>query len=81
MIEAYISMLPMAPEVEMSVEDETQATERKRDRERREKALAEREKHVREEKRRQNRDLRHGKDILRQEEIEMERVMRASRNS
>jgi len=76
MIEAYISTLPMAPEAGMSVEDETQVKERRRDRERREKALMEREKRVQEEKRRQNRELRHGKDILRQEEIEMERVMK-----
>lgn len=65
MIETYISMLPKAPEAGISVEDEAKAVERKRDRERREKALAEREKHVQEQKRRLHRELRHGKDILR----------------
>ena len=80
MIEAYISILPMAPEGGLSVEDEKQATEKKRDRERREKALAEREKRVQEEKRRQKRELQR-KYIHRQGEIEMDGAMRAPGNT
>ncbi|KAF2135899.1 uncharacterized protein K452DRAFT_329983 [Aplosporella prunicola CBS 121167] len=80
MIEAYISTLPPAPEATGQPSEELEEVERrKRDRERREKALAEREKRVQEEKWRQRKDLEYGKGRLKEEEEELKRAMRVGK--
>jgi hypothetical protein len=75
LIEAYISTLGPPPESRDVETDEAQ----KKDRERREKALAERERSVRDAKRKQERDLAFGKDRLRAEEQELERAMKVDK--
>jgi len=76
LINTYISTLPPAPEgVVYSAEEEAERAKKWAERERREKALADRERRVREEKRRQERDLAYGKGRLREEEAEIERAM------
>lgn len=80
MIEAYISTLPPAPEATGQSTEALEEAERKRqDRERREKALADRERRVQEEKRRQQRDLAYGKGRLREEEEQLNRAMRVGK--
>ncbi|KAK8189896.1 uncharacterized protein BKA78DRAFT_145128 [Phyllosticta capitalensis] len=80
LIEAYISTLPPAPEPTGQSAEELEEAERKRvERERREKALAERERRVQEEKRRQQRDLAYGKGRLREEEEELNRAMKVGK--
>lgn len=77
LIETYISTLPPAPEQENMTAEEYEEQERKKtEREKREKALAEREKHVQEEKRRQRGDLMRGKHLLKEGEAEIEEAMR-----
>ena len=78
LLEAYISTLPPAPESTPEEETESAIKERK-DRERRQKALEDREKHVAEEKRRQKRELEMGKGRLREEEAEIARAMNISK--
>ncbi|KAF2030433.1 hypothetical protein EK21DRAFT_65437 [Setomelanomma holmii] len=76
LIETYISTLPPAPEGRVrSVEEEAQRAKKSAERERRERALADRERRVREEKRKQERDLAYGKGRLREEEAEIERAL------
>jgi hypothetical protein len=76
LINTYISTLPPAPEgVVYSAEEEAERAKKWAERERREKALADRERRVREEKRKQERDLAYGKGRLREEEAEIERAM------
>ncbi|KAK8152588.1 FF domain protein [Phyllosticta citrichinensis] len=80
LIEAYISTLPPAPEpTGQSAEELEEVERRKIERERREKALAERERRVQEEKRRQRRDLAYGRDRLREEEGELDRAMKVGK--
>lgn len=76
MIETYISTLPPAPEgTVLSAEDEAAQAKKWAERERREKALADRERRVQEEKRKQERDLAYGKGRLREEEEEIARAL------
>ncbi|KAI2478428.1 FF domain containing protein [Pyrenophora tritici-repentis] len=76
LITTYISTLPPAPEgVVYSAEEEAERAKKWAERERREKALADRERRVREEKRKQERDLEYGKGRLREEEMEIEKAM------
>ena len=76
LIETYISTLPPAPEgATYSAEEDAEHAKKWAERERREKALADRERRVREEKRKQERDLAYGKGRLREEEEEIERAM------
>jgi hypothetical protein len=76
MINTYISALPPAPKgVVYSAEEEAERAKKWAERDRREKALADRERRVREEKRKQERDLAYGKGRLREEEVEIERAM------
>ena len=78
-VEAHISTLPPAPtDLEISPEDEAQVKERQ-DRERREMALAERQKQVENEKRRQRGALQYSKGILREEEEEVQKAMRVGK--
>ncbi|KAF2259522.1 hypothetical protein CC78DRAFT_571844 [Lojkania enalia] len=77
LIETYISTLSPAPGgIAASAEEEAEAAKRRAEKERREKALAERERRVREDKRRQERELAFGKGRLRDEEMEIERAMK-----
>ncbi|KAH8722799.1 hypothetical protein GQ44DRAFT_711280 [Phaeosphaeriaceae sp. PMI808] len=81
LIETYISTLPAAPEgATLSAEEEAAQAKKVAERERREKALKEREKRVEMEKKRQERDLAYGKGRLREEEEEIERAMRVGKD-
>jgi hypothetical protein len=81
LVEAYISTLPPAPEdAAKSAEEEAEVARVRAERERRERALAERERRVREEKRKQERELAYGKGRLRENEEELERAMRVSKD-
>lgn len=80
LIKTYISTLPPAPEgVVYSAEDEAERAKKQAERERREKALADRERRVREEKRKNERDLAYSKSRLREEEEEIERAMKVGK--
>ncbi|CZR59929.1 related to U1 snRNP protein [Phialocephala subalpina] len=78
LVEDYISTLPPPPESNDDEETEEQMKQRQ-DRERRQKALEDREKHVAEQKRQQRRNLEFGKGRLREEEMEIERAMNVSK--
>ncbi|KAF2098416.1 hypothetical protein NA57DRAFT_12473, partial [Rhizodiscina lignyota] len=80
LIETYIITLPPAPDSEASGEDTAEAAAKMKDRARREKALAEREKRVQEDKNRQRRELEFGKGRLREEERELERAMQVGKD-
>jgi len=77
-VEAFISTLNPAPEIQEDEESEETIKARK-DKERRQKALNDREAFVREEKRKQQRDLQFGKGRLRDQELEIERAMQISK--
>jgi hypothetical protein len=80
LIETYVSTLPSAPEGSvLSAEEEAAQAKKWAERDRREKALADRERRVREEQRKQERDLAYGKARLREEEAEIERAMRVGK--
>jgi len=80
MIETFISTLPPAPEgTVLSAEEEAAQAKKWAERERREKALKDRERRVGEQKRKQERDLAYGKGRLREEEEEIERAMRVGK--
>ncbi|GKZ36363.1 hypothetical protein AbraIFM66950_007397 [Aspergillus brasiliensis] len=79
LIETYISTLPAAPENDMTAEEREEVERKKVERDRREKALAEREKQVQEEKRKQKGELVRGKHLLREGEAEIEEAMRINR--
>jgi hypothetical protein len=78
LVEAYISTLPPPPESKEEEESDEAIKERK-DRDRRQKALEDRERHVAEEKRRQKRNLEFGKGRLREEEAEVARAMNVTK--
>ncbi|KAJ5453049.1 hypothetical protein N7445_001232 [Penicillium cf. griseofulvum] len=80
LIEAYISTLPPAPEIQMTAEELEEADRKRVEREKRERALADREKRVEEEKRRQRGDLLRGKHLLREGEAEIEQAMRVNKD-
>ncbi|ORY17441.1 hypothetical protein BCR34DRAFT_474878 [Clohesyomyces aquaticus] len=80
LVETYISTLPAAPENAAAPgEEEAEAAKKRAEKGRRERALAERERRVREDKRKQERELAYGKGRLRDEEIELERAMRVGK--
>jgi len=80
MITTYLSTLPPAPEgVVYSAEEEAERARQRAERARREKALADRERRVREEKRKQERDLAYGKGRLKEEEEEIERALKVGK--
>jgi hypothetical protein len=80
LVETYISTLPPAPEgAAASAEEEAEMAKKRAERERRERALAERERRVREEKRKQERELAYGKGRLREEEEEIQRAMKVGK--
>ncbi|KAI0174822.1 DNA replication protein 4 [Pestalotiopsis sp. NC0098] len=78
LILAYIETLPPPLEEGEAAEDEA-AQKARDDRNKREKALAERERQVAEEKRKQRRQLEHGRAALREEERELEAAMKISK--
>ena len=74
LVEQYINTLPPPPA--FVEEDESEGARKERaERDRREKALAERERRVAEEKRRQERQLAYGKGRMREEEEQLDRAM------
>lgn len=75
LIAAHIETLPPPLEEGEAAEDEA-AQKARDDRLKREKALAERERQVAEEKRRQRRQLEHGRAVLREEERELDAAMK-----
>ena len=80
LIETYISTLPAAPEgAAASAEEDAERAKKRAERERREKALAERERRVQAEKRKQERDLAYGKGRLREEEEEIQRALKVGK--
>ena len=80
LIEAYIATSPSAPEQsEIFPIEESELAKNKTDRERREKALAEREMKVQEEKRRQRGALQYSKGMLKEGEEEIQRAMKVGR--
>ncbi|KAM3066965.1 hypothetical protein ACMFMG_007110 [Clarireedia jacksonii] len=78
LIEAFITTLPPPAEL-TAVEENEDAIKQRREKERRQKALYERERRVAEEKRRQQKALQFGKGRLREEEAEIERAMAVSK--
>lgn len=80
LIEAYISTLPDAPEtLELSAEEMEEKSRKDEERQKRERALAEREMRVQEEKRKQRRAVGHGRDMLRQEDAEIQRALQVGK--
>lgn len=77
-IEGYMSTLPPAPDTEAAEEDE-EAAQANRERDRRQKALEAREQRVAEDKRRQQRQLNFGRERLREEAAEVARAMEVSK--
>ena len=81
LIEAYIAISPPAPTTSgETAEKEAELAKHRGERERRERALAERAKQVQEEKRKQQGALRYSKDALREGEEEIQRAMRVGRD-
>lgn len=80
MIGAYISTLPPAPEEQLTAEQLEELDRKRREREKREKALVERGKQVEEEKRRQRGDVLRGKHLLREGEAEIAEAMKVSKD-
>ncbi|KAF2009624.1 hypothetical protein BU24DRAFT_428522 [Aaosphaeria arxii CBS 175.79] len=80
LVKTYISTLPAAPEgAAASAEEEAEAAKKRAERQRREKALADRESRVREEKRKAEREAAYGKHRLREEEDEIQRAMKVGK--
>lgn len=80
LVETYISTLPLPPDnSEISPAEQEDASRETRECERREHALAERQKQVQEEKRRQRGTLQFSKGVLREGEAEIERAMRVGK--
>ena len=74
-IESYIATLPPAPsDVAVSPEEAENLAKQRQERQRREKALADRQSQVEDEKRRQKGALQYSKGILREGELEVERA-------
>lgn len=78
MISAFISSLPAPPSEGLTAEEEEAEQAKKRDRVRREQALEERERRVRDEKRRQGKDLAIGRERLKEQERGLERAGRVN---
>ena len=77
LIEAHVATLSPAPtDLDISIEEKEVQIKEKQERERRAKALAERQKHVEYEKRRQQGALKQSKGMLREEEDEVQKAMR-----
>lgn len=80
LVETHIASLPSAPsDVELSLEAKNALTKQREERERREQALADRQKQVMEAKRKQQGALRYSKELLKEGEEELERAMRVGK--
>lgn len=80
LVETYIATLAPAPsDVDILIEEQEALSKQREERERREKALADRQKQVMEAKRRQEGALRYSKEMLLEGEEEIERAMRVSK--
>ena len=80
LLEAHIASLPPAPtNIDISPEEEQTLAKEKQERERRAQALADRQSHVQDEKRRQQGALRQSKGILREGELEVKRAMQVGK--
>ncbi|KZM21381.1 uncharacterized protein EKO05_0010675 [Ascochyta rabiei] len=80
LLQTYISTLPAAPEgAAATAEEDAERAKKRAERERREHALAERERRVQAEKRKQERDLAYGKGRLREEEEEIQRALKVGK--
>ena len=81
LIEAYIATSPVfvSSDQTLSPEEHATLTKQKVERERRERAMAERERKISDEKRRQGVALRSSKGMLRNGEVEIEKAMRVGR--
>ncbi|MCJ1387660.1 hypothetical protein MMC18_000503 [Xylographa bjoerkii] len=80
LIEAFIAISPPAPEESgLTAEEEAELFKQKKGRERRERALAQRERTVQDEKWKQRSALQHSKGMLREGEEEIERAMRVGK--
>lgn len=80
LIETYISTLTAAPaNADVSAEEQEALLKDRMERERRDRALAERQKQVQDEKRRQKGALDYSKGVLREGEEEIERAMRVGK--
>jgi hypothetical protein len=77
-VETFISSLNPAPE-KVDEEDTEESIRERKDKERRQKALDDREKYVAEEKRKQRKNLAFGRGRLREEEAEIARAMNVSK--
>lgn len=80
LVEAFISTLPPAPEVQLTAEEQEEHDRKQREREKRERALAEREKQVEDDKRRQRGDLLRGKHLLREGEAQIAEAMQVRKD-
>lgn len=81
LVEAFITTLAPAPnDVDISPEEQEALFKQTVERERRERALAERQKQVLEEKKRQQGSLQVSKGMLREGEAEIERAMRVGKD-
>lgn len=78
LVEGYISTLPPPPETD---DDTEEMIKDRKDRDRRQKALEDREKRVAEEKRRQQRSLELGRGRLREEEEEIARALKVTKKA
>lgn len=76
LIETYISTLEAGPEENLTAEQLEVLDKRRVEREKRERALADREKRVQEDKQRQRGDLQRSKHLLKEGEAEIEEAMR-----
>lgn len=80
LVETHIASLPPAPsDVEISPEAQNAHTKQREERERREQALADRQKQVMEAKRKQQGALRYSKEMLKDGEEEIERAMKVGK--
>ena len=80
LIEAYIAISPPAPDDDgATAQEDAEVVRERQERERREKALAERARQVKEEKWKQQNALRHSRDVLRDGEEEIQRAMHIGR--
>lgn len=80
LVETHIASLPPAPsDVEFSPEAKNALTKQREERERREQALADRQKQVMEAKRKQQGALRYSKEMLKEGEEEIERAMKVGK--
>ncbi|KAL4935790.1 hypothetical protein BDV06DRAFT_217160 [Aspergillus oleicola] len=80
LIQTFISTLPAAPKEDITPEQREELERKRVEREKREKALAERQKQVQEEERRRKSELARGKHLLEEGEAEIQEAMRIGKS-